>query len=365
MMSCATKEESTTNDLEPITIQVEGAKFDVIDSKSFLDESEFIFLETKKECIIGDASGFLLSTNEFFIVDRRGKKTVFRFSKEGKFLNTIGKQGQGPEEYNSINDVLVNDEFIEILNRQTSYNVIKFTRAGEFIEKNFFELKVPSSFIKIPESDDYLFYCNYGDYKVLRVNPEGLIVDSLLHQKQEDRLLLPADLLMGTTQGSIFFNEALYNIIWQWDGKQFIKKYILDFGKYTFYQGENDNDRYFETTRDKGNWGIQDYQENDDFFYFVLLFNDPDVQDFADVSIRHFVYSKKKNKTFEISNGDIHIKLRDPFAITDDNKLYLFGSPAEMADWEPWVNTVEERNLPFDIEGNPIVIIVDLDELID
>ena len=40
------------------------------------------------------------------------------------------------------------------------------------------------------------------------------------------------------------------------------------------------------------------------------------------------------------------------------------GSPVEMSEWDAWMKIVKEGKLPFDIEGNPIVIIVDLDELI-
>jgi len=76
------------------------------------------------------------------------------------------------------------------------------------------------------------------------------------------------------------------------------------------------------------------------------------------------LYSKKQARCFQLGTGDINMSLQWPFAITNENKLYLSGSPIEMADWNPWLKTVEDRNLPFDIEGNPIVIIVDLDELI-
>ncbi len=362
MLSCATVEGPGTNDQEPSTIQVEGAKFDIIKSEKLLASSEFIFLESNEKCNFSESSYFLTSTNEFYVLDPRIKNMVFRFNVEGKFLNTIGNQGEGPEEYSSIRDALINGEFIEILSRNVSCNVYKYTKVGKFIEKNTYGLEYPSSFIKTPGSEDYLFYCYARDYKVFRVNPEGIVIDSLLPQKQENRLLFPFDALIRAANGSVFLNEVFYNIIWQWDGKGFIERYILDFGKYTFYQGEKDKERNFEAM-ENGSWAIRCYQENDEYLFFSVLFNDPDVLDFADVLMKHIIYHKQKGKAYELGNGDIRIQLQDPFAITQDNKLYLFGSPVEMAEWDPWLKIVKDRNLPFDIEGNPIVVIVDLDEL--
>ncbi len=364
VLSCSNEGKVDSQSDEPITIQVEGAKFDIIESEKLLEYSEFVFLESKVESHFGDMSYFLSNIKEFYVLDPHTKSMVFRFSNEGEFLNTIGTKGGGPGEYNNVIDALVDGDKVEILSNNVSSDVYRYSKEGNFIEKKSYEPKYPASFIKFPETGDYLFYCTSGDYKVLKTDLSGIISDSILYQKREDRIPLSIDALTPTYGGSILLNEALYNIIWKWNGSDFIEKYVLDFGDYTFYQGEKDSERYFDQEQSNGRWSIRWYQENSDYLYVVGFFLPPDVQNVADITIKHLLYSKKKARCFQLGTGDINMSLQWPFSITNENKLYLSGSPIEMADWNPWLKTVEDRNLPFDIEGNPIVIIVDLDELI-
>ena len=55
---------------------------------------KYIPLETTDDCLIN---------NEFYIMQYTGEDIItsgiFHFNKEGKFLNRIGRKGQGPEEY--------------------------------------------------------------------------------------------------------------------------------------------------------------------------------------------------------------------------------------------------------------------------
>ncbi len=361
---CTTDDKSKQNVEEPITIQVEGAKFDIIESENLLTSSEFVFLESKEESHFSEMSYFLLSTEEFYILDPQKKHMVFRFNSEGKFLNTIGKKGGGPGEYNSAVDALVDGDNIEILSNNVSSDVYRYSKDGDFIEKQIYEPKYPVSFVKVPETTDYLFYCSFGDFKVSRVSKQGQFMDSILSQKQEDRIGMTLDVLTACSDGSVLLNEALYNIIWKWNGSDFVESYFLDFGDYTFFQGDKDEERYFQQEQGQGRWSIRWYQENEHYLYITLLFIPPDVESVEEITILHLLYDKENKKTYQLGNGDIKLRLQWPFVITNDNKLYLSGVPVEMAEWDPWMKVVKDRNLPFDIEGNPIVVIVDLDKLV-
>lgn len=59
----------------------------------------YVSLETKEECLLNEELQVIVSSQYIFIHDFPADK-VYRFdANNGKFLNTIGKKGQGPGEY--------------------------------------------------------------------------------------------------------------------------------------------------------------------------------------------------------------------------------------------------------------------------
>jgi hypothetical protein len=60
---------------------------------------KYIPLETTEDCLIGHLDKVEMSNDEIFTLDSRKAKAVYRFSKKGKFLNRIARQGVGPGEY--------------------------------------------------------------------------------------------------------------------------------------------------------------------------------------------------------------------------------------------------------------------------
>jgi hypothetical protein len=58
-----------------------------------------IILETNKEALIGDVTSIQVYGDRIYILDRSKSKGVYVFAKTGKFIQRIGKFGQGPAEY--------------------------------------------------------------------------------------------------------------------------------------------------------------------------------------------------------------------------------------------------------------------------
>ncbi len=364
VLSCSNKGEDGILNDEPITIQVEGATFEAISSKKLLENSEFVFLESNEDCHFGEMSTFFFAMDEFYVFDPVQKHMAFRFGRDGKFLNTIGKQGNGPGEYPYLSDAFIDQDTVEIMCGAAKSDIYRYYKNGDFIEKQEYEAAFCPSFVKVPETNDYLFYLSHGDHKIKRISRGGVLLDTLLAQKQEDRIGMTLDVFTVSSGGTVLVNEVLYNIIWRWDGEDFAEKYILDFGEYTFYQGEKDEERYFENGGGVERWNIRWCQANDDYLYVLALFIPPGAQSEYDVDFKHLLYSKEKNLTYQLGDGDINWQFRYPVEIDQENKLYLSGSPVEMSEWDAWMNIVDDQDLPFNIEGNPIVIIVDLDKLV-
>lgn len=79
-----------------------------------------VVLETTTESILGNISSIQIYNDSIFILDRISSKGVFLFNKEGKFLQRIGKIGQGPEEYIQPTDFTINkkDKLLYIIDSQ-------------------------------------------------------------------------------------------------------------------------------------------------------------------------------------------------------------------------------------------------------
>ena len=64
-----------------------------------ITDVKYIPLETNDNCLIGQWIKVAFWDNDIYVWDHDATKRVYRFSKEGKFLNSIGRVGQVPCEY--------------------------------------------------------------------------------------------------------------------------------------------------------------------------------------------------------------------------------------------------------------------------
>lgn len=70
---------------------------------------KYVPLETKRECLLNEELQIIAASQFIFVHDFLADK-VYRFdANSGKFLNTIGKKGQGPGEYQKLFGIYVDD----------------------------------------------------------------------------------------------------------------------------------------------------------------------------------------------------------------------------------------------------------------
>lgn len=74
---------------------------------ALIDSMEYIVLETNDSVLLDNrAYVFYADHSDLFI---RSKQIIYRFDSKGRFLNRIGKTGNGPHEYNVVYNVSVDD----------------------------------------------------------------------------------------------------------------------------------------------------------------------------------------------------------------------------------------------------------------
>lgn len=109
-----------------------------MDLNDIIYDIELTPLETTSESLIGRIYNILYDSNFYFIHDKRNNK-LLRFSEDGKFLNSIGSIGKGPQELLKIRDVAINikKKFISILDSK-SRKIFRYRYSGEFIDSKPF-----------------------------------------------------------------------------------------------------------------------------------------------------------------------------------------------------------------------------------
>jgi len=100
---------------------------------SIADSIKYIVLSKEKDVII-DAFPDLQMTDSDIYINFRG--LIYRFAMSGKFLNTIGKNGRGPEEYMSGSQFAISSSNNNVyVKRNYMDDYISYKSSGEFIGK--------------------------------------------------------------------------------------------------------------------------------------------------------------------------------------------------------------------------------------
>ncbi|WP_106830544.1 6-bladed beta-propeller [Parabacteroides pacaensis] len=118
------------------------------------DSVKYFELEENDSSFVGSMMLRLCIDNDkMYILDRK-TSCIFVYTTNGKLLNKICKQGNGPGEYTDPNCLYVKDDIVYIKDCNAIY---QYTSAGEFIKKEIIpEEQFPIDFI--PDSSNYLMF---------------------------------------------------------------------------------------------------------------------------------------------------------------------------------------------------------------
>ena len=135
--------------------------------ESFLDliESvEFIQFEETDESLLSSIrkishlnGDFVFSTESQ--VSSSASGTVYIFDENGNFKNKVSRQGQGPEEYRSIDDLWVEDGLLAVYSMPKSM-IYRYNPEGEFVDSRQLPSQLRVGGIR-PYKDGYMAEMNY------------------------------------------------------------------------------------------------------------------------------------------------------------------------------------------------------------
>lgn len=119
------------NDNDQITIDLDGDVLNYILYSSFVDSIEYIPLETKEECLLGNLRDVMISDSLVLVLNSE-RTSIFIFNKKGKFVRQIKHIGDGPGEYVAINQFSYNKNRNRISIASNNLKIIEYDILGNF-----------------------------------------------------------------------------------------------------------------------------------------------------------------------------------------------------------------------------------------
>lgn len=122
----------------PIEISLDPEEIEVSDLGlgDIAESIEYIPLETKDECLIGENVYFDFDETHI-IIGYYNCNTLYLFDRQGYFIRTIGTKGEGPREFNGIHNIFLNSNHIVI---DDASKVLIFDKEGNFIWSTSFPI---------------------------------------------------------------------------------------------------------------------------------------------------------------------------------------------------------------------------------
>ncbi len=114
-----------------------------------IDHIQAVRLEHGDSIFIGRNPFIFQRDSSFYLFDKSAQKKIYRFTLDGRFMNTIGKVGTGPGEYPDINQVIIDEKEDDVLMLSYSSYLYRYAKNGQFKERiNKTDIQI-QSFIRI------------------------------------------------------------------------------------------------------------------------------------------------------------------------------------------------------------------------
>ena len=354
------------NQSKPVSVEQEiitplSAGNAVDDLLPYIDSVEVVPLETTGKALIGLVGKILLLPNGNVLI--KSTASMFMFSPEGKFLFQIGKNGRGPEEYLTIDDVCLSQDARELW-ILGGCEIVKYsTETGRFIRKTTLELpEICNGFDAIasgPGHSAFLYYCpqmdenNFSEdfYCLYRYDEQGRILQKFLPRK--DYGLNIALITQASDNRYILRPQDSDNICYYLSDSLPVPRVKIDFGK--------------ETIKNRYSSDLQTYLRSDYYKMPVYIYDTRDYFYFSycgpEATDCYCIHAFKNSKTitWERKGDDAD----GMFMIVGADKDFFYGIYNDYRDWDEILLNrqdllkraiIQKTHLRIPEDSNPLLV---------
>ncbi|MCL6259735.1 6-bladed beta-propeller [Aquiflexum sp. TKW24L] len=262
LIACSSK----SNDQNVEVIHIDKAKAEIL--SKIVEDIEYVVLENPNKPFV-KADKLFVFDGGIILADYWSNHTLLRYDQNGKFLNPIGRYGEGPGEYVQITDVDFDDKSRNLIIISRNH-LITYSIDGVFIDEIPLKNR-PTNFLKL-DGNSYLFYfpevlaselrsgidqailynfCPDTDVMTPLLNP--IFPGSLNFIGDKNNLLKIGD--------SVIFSSTYSDTVYYISNNAVYKKVYLDFGS-----AQNDLSKMYGLSHNDR----RDYVNSDVFNYIVI-----------------------------------------------------------------------------------------------
>ncbi|MEB2782777.1 6-bladed beta-propeller [Algoriphagus sp. C2-6-M1] len=168
LISCKSGLEEQENS-RVVAINLDDSKPELLSRK--VKSIEYLLLNYVDSLPIVNPTKIMVLPNRIYVCDHN-LHNIFIFDRKGKVINVIESKGEGPQEFNYINDFIVDDRDIVIFDTQL-HKIIRYKENGKFISEERTNI-IAETLVQTP--DFRLFYMNYNTdaegFNFVRITPD-------------------------------------------------------------------------------------------------------------------------------------------------------------------------------------------------
>jgi len=227
MFSCSTNKGEGVIEVK-VSLPEIGTNF--ISWLDIFPDVEMIALSGEQAPAFGSYSSVFVHNNNYYIAELEATNKVYRFDQNGLYLNSIGSQGRGPEEYSSIYYLIVDDNGNVVVYPYGEGFLVTYSKDGTFMEKRELSYWFQRFFIHKEHN-----YYNVGvktdqEYQLYVTNNNGEAVGEFLPQPPSAPLSFPNTQTFSLYDDVVYFCPSEDNGVYRLKNGEMEMRYHFDFG---------------------------------------------------------------------------------------------------------------------------------------
>lgn len=221
-------------------LKIDGRMDRSLNLSEIIDTCKFVKLETNDNCLFGNIDKIRIDSTGIYIMDCKEAESIFRFDRNGHFLNKIGSAGRGPGEYFFPQDFDLFDGKVYVFNGNQS-KIFKYSVDGVYLDE--ISLNLRCNAFSVLSSNKIVLYAengytnehlgNLSHNHLFLIDKRGEIIDGDV--KMDKRLkrmnFTKESACMVNQNNRVSFSPYFSNTIYEIQDTVIKLKYNIDLGK--------------------------------------------------------------------------------------------------------------------------------------
>lgn len=158
--------QTSSDDVQKIEFDFTKAK--TLGLSEIVTDIKYIPLETTPDCLIGNMMVFRFD-NDIYVQAHDGNESIYRFNKDGSYLNKIGTCGRGPNEYSWVSELFTNDDGVFLVSSMSN-TLLGYGLDGTFKSRMKFGVTDEVRIKNLFQNADNSFLLSTSDGKLLHTD---------------------------------------------------------------------------------------------------------------------------------------------------------------------------------------------------